>query len=309
MSTYAELKDAVARTVQDPGNKTFTPAMVADIIQAAWAEIGRVAPQRFREDIDLVPDAMSYVLRAPGAELDVTGDEATDIITTDEAHGFAADTSVRFSALTGGSGLVVGLPYFVSATNLGATTLSVSATQGGAIVNFTTAITAGTLQRTGFDTAVPEVELTRVELWDMTSTPGTPVKMLAPADGEYINFSDVGWKVWGGVLELPRWVPQYVLGSEEDYLLRVWGYSPWRPLVADTDVSPLSHELEQALLSYARVEALRRLNSSRELFTQWQTRSGNTDVSPAGLMNALNIALDDWRRRSRAIAVLREAPG
>lgn len=70
----------------------------------------------------------------------VTGAEATDIITTASAHGLAVGQSVRFSALTGGAGLVVGTTYIV-ATAPTTTTFTLTG------VNFTTAITAGTMTR------------------------------------------------------------------------------------------------------------------------------------------------------------------
>jgi hypothetical protein len=57
------------------------------------------------------------------------------------------------------------------------------------------------------------------------------------------------------------------------------------------------------------IEGLRRLISNRTLFAQWQTRSNNTDVTPAALANDLNIALADWARKYRQIFVLREALG
>lgn len=70
---------------------------------------------------------------------------ADDIIDTTAAHGFVAGQRVRFTSLTGGAGLVTGTDYYVIAANLAATTLQVSATSGGAAINFTTDITAGVL--------------------------------------------------------------------------------------------------------------------------------------------------------------------
>lgn len=70
----------------------------------------------------------------------------SDIINTVAAHGFVADDVVEFTALTGGAGLTTLTQYFVIAANLAATTFQVSATKGGAAVNFTTDITAGTVR-------------------------------------------------------------------------------------------------------------------------------------------------------------------
>lgn len=69
---------------------------------------------------------------------------ADDIIDTAAAHGLVAGQPVEFTSLTGGAGLVVGDRYYVIAANLAATTFQVSTTKGGAAVNFTTDITAGT---------------------------------------------------------------------------------------------------------------------------------------------------------------------
>jgi len=227
MTTFVNLRTAVARDIRDPGAKTFVDADVADLVNAALAEVGSIAPARFQEDITPVADTMEYDLRA-------------------------------------------------------------------------TEFPAG---------PVPEIEVVRVEVWDTAQTPNQDLYSIEPADGEYSNLSSVGWKVWDGVLSIPRWVVLDYAGHEADYLLRVWGYSPYPTLVADGDTVGLSNEREWALRAYCRVEALQRLVAERDLFTQWQTRSGNSDVSPAALMNGLNIAMEDWRRRSRKIAVLREAPG
>lgn len=69
---------------------------------------------------------------------------AADDIIDATAHGFVEDQEIEFTALTGGAGLTVGTRYFVIAANLAANTFQVSATRGGAAVNFTTDITAGT---------------------------------------------------------------------------------------------------------------------------------------------------------------------
>lgn len=72
----------------------------------------------------------------------ITGDAATDIITA-TGHNLVADQPVRFTALTGGSGLLTTTNYFVR--DISGSTFKVSTTSGGAAVNFTTNITAGTL--------------------------------------------------------------------------------------------------------------------------------------------------------------------
>lgn len=223
--TYGELQTKVSRALRDEGNKTFSAEVVKDMIQAGWAEIDRVAPQRFQEDITPDPDTLSYTLRS--------GD---------------------------------------------------------------------------FSSTVDEIEVYRVEVWDTTTTPHRPFRFVEPgsAHPSGLTYSQAGWFVWGGVLELPNRIVDMI--DPDAHSIRVWGYSPWPPVDDDADVIPFGKEREEAIVIYCWVEALRKLLANRSLFTQWQTRSNNTDVTPAALMNELSIAQDDWRRRQRAIFVIREAP-
>lgn len=75
----------------------------------------------------------------------VTGVASTDVI-TDTGHSYAANTPVVFTALTGGAGLTVGTTYFVRNPVAGVS-YELSATSGGALLNFTTDITAGSVGR------------------------------------------------------------------------------------------------------------------------------------------------------------------
>lgn len=68
---------------------------------------------------------------------------ATDLISI-AAHGYAAGDLVVFTTLTGGTGLVLGKPYFVIAANLAAGAFSVSSVPGGSPTDITVAYTAVT---------------------------------------------------------------------------------------------------------------------------------------------------------------------
>lgn len=84
---------------------------------------------------------------AVGSTINLTtpfGDAATDTLTS-TAHGLVNGDRIRFSALTGGAGLAVGTDYYVIAS--AANTFQVALTPGGAIVNFTSNITAGALAK------------------------------------------------------------------------------------------------------------------------------------------------------------------
>ena len=75
----------------------------------------------------------------------VTGTEATNTI-NDAGHTFVNNTPVIFSAITGGAGLSVNIPYFVVGSVAGVS-YQLSLTSGGAAINFTTDISAGTIGR------------------------------------------------------------------------------------------------------------------------------------------------------------------
>ncbi len=84
---------------------------------------------------------------------------ADDILDTTTAHGFVAGDAVVFPTLTGGTGLTAGQVYYVIAANLAANTFQVSATPGGAAVDFSTNITAGTVRANGSVAMVRAVKI------------------------------------------------------------------------------------------------------------------------------------------------------
>lgn len=163
------------------------------------------------------------------------------------------------------------------------------------------------LRSTQFDgVAVPEIRLVRVEVW--TGTPPRFAWKIRAKAGQPGRDSLSGWEVWGGVLELPQHEVDAIIAYDPTAIIRVWGYSPYVPLVDDNDVVPLSAELEQALLTFCQVEGLRRLTGSRVLFKQWQARSNNTDVTLGGLNSDLQVAEEHWRRMKRELKVPEQNP-
>ena len=72
----------------------------------------------------------------------LTAVAATDVI-TDVANGYANGQPVYFTALTGGAGLAVNTIYYV--INVATDSYKLSATSGGAAIDITTTMTAGTL--------------------------------------------------------------------------------------------------------------------------------------------------------------------
>lgn len=151
---------------------------------------------------------------------------------------------------------------------------------------------------------VPEIRLVRVEVW--RGLPSRFAFKIKAKAGQPSRDSLAGWEVWNGSLELPNWVVDAISTTTDT--LRVWGYSPYPPIVDDADVVPVSAELEQALRVFCQVEAMRRLIGSRVLFKQWQTRSNNTDVTLGALNSDLQVADEQWRRLSRALKVPEQNP-
>lgn len=225
MTTYLELQDKVARALQDPDNATFDVEAIKDMIASSYADIGRIAPQRFTEEITPVADTLEYQVR--------------------------------------------------------------------------TAV---------FTNPNDDIELMSVEVWDGTTTPATPWRQVEPQSSHAtgLSYSQAGWRMWGGMLMLPNRVVDYI--DPDVHFIKVWGYSPWEDLVTDDDVVPFGRVHEEALVIRCHIEALRRLLGNRVLFTQWQTRSNNTDITPGALMNEKTQAEQEWRTLARAIQVLREAP-
>ena len=147
----------------------------------------------------------------------------------------------------------------------------------------------------------PEIKVRRVELWDGTLTPAQRIATLTPASNERESNSDAGWSMWNGVLSLSY--HQFTLFDPVVHFLRVQGYAPYVMPAADTDLIGLSPIMEKALVASCRVAGLDQLDMDRDLFTQWQTRTNNSDVSPAALHQSLTIARDEWRRMKARLAV------
>ena len=89
-----------------------------------------------------------------------TAAAADDIFHTATAHGYSAGDRVVVTSLTGGAGAVTMQEYFVIAANLAAQTFQVSATAGGAAINLTTDVTAGTVQKNAEALLVRSVKIT-----------------------------------------------------------------------------------------------------------------------------------------------------
>jgi hypothetical protein len=151
----------------------------------------------------------------------------------------------------------------------------------------------------------PEIQLGLVELWDTGATPAVRLAELNPASNERGGGSQAGWRMWNGSLRLSDY--QMRLLDPDRHSIRVYGYSPYAQPDSDDDTLNLSASLQRALLVRCRIEGYNQLDTDRNLFTQWQTRANNSDVSPAALHQGLTLARDEWRQRVRALTILRDS--
>lgn len=135
---------------QDPAfiGAAHTAANLASVVLAGavldrannrlYAHDGVAASHRYHVyDTSVAPAWTSYS--------GITGVAATDVI-SQAGHPFINGDQVVFTALTGGTGLVVGTVYFV-VNSVAGVSYQLSTTSGGAAFNFTTDITAATLGR------------------------------------------------------------------------------------------------------------------------------------------------------------------
>lgn len=129
---------------QDPANKgtnqlqIATAGSVLDIANnRIYCHNGIAATHQFYVyDTAIAP---TYISNA------VTGVAATDVI-SDAGHSYGANAPIVFTSITGGAGITVGTTYFVRNPVAGVS-YELSATSGGALLNFTTDISAGVVGR------------------------------------------------------------------------------------------------------------------------------------------------------------------
>ncbi len=405
MTTFAELKVALAADLSDTDSKVFLDDDLGAFINKAIAEVSRVAPQQFVEDVAFEDGQLSYILRGgqgnlianPGfddGDASIVGAGTAQAVTVADSGDLLSgwlltqDAGIYFPRSgSRKSGLYVGvlkpdagdsnvtlyqdIPvnpgtvyvfkgwHWKTATGGLISRLRVDSLDGssvlvdqGVITHDTTSsvpvlgsgtyavpddstvaflrvnlVAVGTQPATqqGFaweeivlleqseaqlvsSTARTQIEVSRVEVFDTTREPERFVSVVpagtGAAVGRYTANSEGGWRFWDGSLTIPNWLEDRLIAGT--HILRVWGYAPYDRLRDDTQVADLSDELEFAVIFRAMIEGTRRLVNSRALFTQWQTRNNNTDVSVASLMSDLSTHLQEWRQTKRELVVLRE---
>lgn len=147
---------------------------------------------------------------------------------------------------------------------------------------------------------------TRVEVWSVAPQTIHSLHRIPAAAEGFTNETDVGWKMWAGVLTLPYGFAAYLADDTKN--LRIWGYAPYTQLVNGGDTADLSNNAEWAVREYAALQGYERLMNDRSLFANWQTQSNNTDVSVAALINAWATRSQQWERRRKQLTILQESP-
>jgi hypothetical protein len=87
MTSLGTLKTNLARDLMDPDGLTFSDAVLGDLISAGLADIGRIAPFPYQEDITVTADTLTYQLASdyfvsPERDVEVVRVEVWDETTT-----------------------------------------------------------------------------------------------------------------------------------------------------------------------------------------------------------------------------------
>lgn len=150
VQVQAEITDLELRYVaKDPGEYDQTPRMATS--DFAW----NASTKQYEAYVDW---RTAYLNSEFGVQLAAvtlsSGDETTEVITASGPHGLAVNERIWFPTLTGGTGIIAaeGQYYYVK-TVPSSTTFTISATEGGTTLNFTTAISAGSVRYDPVDVA------------------------------------------------------------------------------------------------------------------------------------------------------------
>lgn len=123
--------------------RSFDPDRVEDrFIADSWVGANHVLDDGYFANGRFVPTSEPGVTM--GSQTAVTG-ESDDELFTAAGHGLRVGDTVKFPDLTGGTGLSTGTTYHVIGSGLTANTFRVSTTAGGATVNFSSDVTAGSV--------------------------------------------------------------------------------------------------------------------------------------------------------------------
>jgi len=136
--------------------------------------------------------------------------------------------------------------------------------------------TSLTVSASAFTYTLPTT-INRVYRVDIYSSAGS-YKATLPKATETWDSPNSGWELHGGVLYFP---PSYFYQSGDT--LRLYGYGPYIVMSATSDTTDVDAPGIWAVRVFCQAEGFGRLLADRAAFQQWQTTSGNTDVTAAAL--------------------------
>jgi hypothetical protein len=145
-----------------------------------------------------------------------------------------------------------------------------------------------TVSASAFSYTVPSTvsHIYRVDIWTSANTYRTTL----PKANEVTEGPNSGWEFHGGILYFP---PSYTYTAGDK--IKLFGYGGFLQLSASSSTTDLDVSAIWALVAFCQNKAFGRLSMERGLFQQWQTQSGNSDVSMAALVQARAQARQEWR--------------
>lgn len=110
-----------------------------------------------------------------------------------------------------------------------------------------------------------------------------------------------GWELHGGILYLP---PSVTFTAGET--LRAFGYARYVQLDAASSTTEMDARAIWGVRQFARSEGFQNLIADRTQFQQWQTASGNTDVTAIALAQLAANAQRRWDRARQRLRRMRK---
>lgn len=150
-----------------------------------------------------------------------------------------------------------------------------------------------------FTYALPST-ITRVFRADIYTSAGS-YRFTMPKAIEVTEGPNSGWETHGGVFYLP---PSYTYQAGD--VIRLYGYGGYIQLSASSATTDLDQSAIWALVAFCQNKAFGRLAMDRGLYQQWQTESGNSDVSLAALASAREQARREWRDEMQRLRRMRK---
>jgi hypothetical protein len=146
-----------------------------------------------------------------------------------------------------------------------------------------------------YDLATDFTNIYRVDIY---SSAGTYKFTLPHGIGEGPNS---GWELHGGILYLP---PSVTFTSGDG--LRVFGYARYAQLSVSSQTTDMDATAIWGARAFARMEGFMSLIADRANYQQWQSQTGNTDVTAIAMAQLAANARRDWDRAKQRLRRMRK---